>query len=307
MNVLGPVESAKLYLYDYKDASLPDADALSAIELVGFAGSDDFHTLGIAYDQDASTLYASNHAKAGGPRIEAFALDVDGRKAVHKGTIQHPLINGPNAMVPLGPGEFYVTNDHRFPSTTSRVLSKLETYLGAPLGTVVHVKLSPDGRVQARVVARVPMANGIEVLNSTMVAVSATNRASVYLFDAASDRSLTFRSRIHVPFLPDNLSLSRGKLLIAGHPHSPSLVRFTETRHVCNDAAELARATAEMKAYCETGSAPSWVAEWSEEGGLKSLYVDTEYPSSATAVKDAKRGVGIVAGLYAKGLLVWRE
>ena len=307
----GPVDSAELYLYDYKDGSLADSEALRRIETVGFAGSADFHTLGIAYEPETSTLYATNHARAGGARIEVFDLDLDGLRAVHTGSLQHPLLHAPNAIKALGAGELYVTNDHRFPAATWGLLSRLETMLGPPLGSVVHVKLSPGGGgvEEARVVARVPFANGVELLNSSTLAVSATNRAAVYLLDVAGDGSLAFRSQIRLPFLPDNLSLTRGgTLLIAGHAHLPSIARFTATRHVCNDAAELARATDDMRRYCETeAAAPSWVAEWSEADGLRSVYVETEYPSSATAARDDGRGVGIVAGLYAKGLLVWRE
>jgi hypothetical protein len=87
----------------------------------------------------------------------------------------------------------------------------------------------------------------------------------------------------------------------------PSLTKFTTTRHICNDAGELAKADDEMKQYCTTAKATSWVAEWSEKDGLKNLYVGTEYPTSATAARDPKRGVGIISGLYAKGILVWRD
>jgi arylesterase/paraoxonase len=32
-----------------------------------------------------------------------------------------------------------------------------------------------------------------------------------------------------------------------------------------------------------------------------------EFATGSTAVRDVERGVGIVSGLYEKGLLVWRE
>jgi hypothetical protein len=51
--------------------------------------------------------------------------------------------------------------------------------------------------------------------------------------------------------------------------------------------------------------ATSWTAEWSDSDGLKNLYVDTEYPSSSTVVK--AQGIGIIVGLYAKGIFVWRD
>ncbi|KYK57629.1 Six-bladed beta-propeller, TolB-like protein [Drechmeria coniospora] len=299
----GPVAAAGLYVYDYKVAA--DEDALRSIELVNFTTAADFHTLGMAYDKTTSTLYVSNHAKAG-PRIETFKLSIGELTATHTRTIQHTLINGPNAIALINSDEFYVSNDHYFTATWSKALSKVETYLALPLGTVVHVK-THGGETRASVVARLPFANGIEILNSTTVAVASTSGSVVNLYDARRDGSLTYRSRIRVPFLPDNMSLSGGKLLIAGHPHPPALTKFTETRRICNDPDALEEASSEMKEYCAVGNAPSAVAEWSESTGLRMLYLDTLYPTSATAVRDVNRGVGIVSGLYAKGVLVWRN
>ncbi|RYO81190.1 hypothetical protein DL762_007259 [Monosporascus cannonballus] len=323
-----PVPGADIYIYDYKSASTPDSEALQRVELVGFPGGSDLHTLGMAFDEATSTLFVSNHAKAG-PRIEVFKLEANALKATHVRTVSHPLIHGPNSIALASSEELLVTNDHAIPATRSKFLSMLETYLAPPTGTVVHVDLGGAG-IEADVMARVPFANGIEILNATTVAVASTSRGAVYLYTmtprslpsssqpndgrVAQKRTpeLTYASRIRVPFMPDNLSLSRSKtgrtkLIIAGHAHPPSLTRFTATRHICNDPAELARADPETAWYCETATAPSWVSEWSEEDGLRDLYVGTEYPSSATAARDADRGVGIVAGLYAKGLLVWRE
>lgn len=263
----------------------------------------------MAYDEESSTLFAANHAAAG-PRIEVFSLDLDRLVATHAGTIQHPLIHGPNSMALVSSRELYVSNDHYFLARQSTLLARTESFLGLALGTVVHVKLSGDKPAdvqEARVVARAAFANGVEMLNSTAVAVASTSRSAVYLYERRPDGSLTYRSSVPVPFLPDNLSLHGGKLLIAGHPHFPSLVKFTVTRHVCNDASELAKADEAMRKYCTAGKATSWVAEWSEADGLKSLYTGTEYPTSVTAARDSKRGVGIISGLYAKGILVWRD
>ena len=298
---------AGFYAYDYsrKDASILDADALKKIKFQNFPIGQDIHPLGMAYDKATSTIFVCNHATAGS-RIEMFKLDVDAMTATHIRTLLHPLFRAPNAIAVMNGNEFYVTNDHHFPAGQSKILSQLETYLAAPTGTVVHVKLHKEG-LQARVVARVAYANGIEMLNGTTVAVASTNRAAVYLFTKLPDSTLKYHSQFRVPFMPDNLSVSAGKLLIAGHPHASSLFKFAETRYICNDPEELAKATAEMKEQCKTAVAASWVSEWSEKGGLRHLYAGTEYPTSATAARDAKRGVGIVAGLYAKGLMIWRE
>ena len=301
--------SASIYIYDYKNDAATDSAKLREIELANFPGVADFHTLGMAYDAATSTLFAVSHAKAG-PRIETFRLDVDKAVATHIDTIAHPLIRAPNAIALIDDKNFYVTNDHFFPASASKVLSLLETYLGLATGTVVRIRLTDGdaGEVQdAQIVARVPFANGIEVLNDTTIAVAATSRGAVYLYEPQDPGSLTYKAQIKLPFMPDNLSSSGGKLMIAGHPHAPSLTKFAETRHVCNDATELLSASAKLKEFCETGLATSWAAEWSESEGLRHLYVGTDYPSSATVVKDANLGMGIIAGLYAKGILVWRE
>ncbi|KAJ4184951.1 hypothetical protein NW755_008865 [Fusarium falciforme] len=301
----GEVTNADLWAYDYESASKPDAESLTRIKLTDFASAQDFHTLGLAFHKETSTLYVTNHAKAG-PRIELFKLDIASFTAKHIRTIEHPLIHAPNAIALISDKELYVTNAHYFTRAQSKFLSLLETYLSLPLGPVVHVSLQHP-EVKATVVARVPFANGIEVLNSSTVAVSSTSSGTVFLFNTPDKLTFENPTKIRVPFLPDNLSWANGKLLIAGHPFVPACNKFAETRHICNDPSELEAASPEMKEYCAKGEATSAVAEWSEEGGLKYLYSSTEYPTSTTAVKDAKRGVGIITGLYANGILVWRE
>ncbi|PHH60458.1 hypothetical protein CDD81_1633 [Ophiocordyceps australis] len=303
------MQGASLYLYDYKQDA-PRANQLQRFRLIDFAAGTDFHTLGLRFNPSTRHLYVVNHAQAG-PRIEVFRLDLGAVTATHLGSIQHPLLHAPNSMSLLGDDEMYVTNDHYFVAEKARYLSYMETYLGPPLATLVHIKLRHHTEVEAaQVVARVPFANGVAVVNATTVAVASTSRGSIHLFERAADASQTLhqRSRVALPFLADNLSRTRsGKLLVAGHGYPPALNKYTHTRHICNDEAKLAAAEQSVKEYCARGTAVSAVAEWSQEGGLRLLYFGDEYPSAATAVKDEGRGVGIVAGLYARGLFVWRD
>ncbi|KAI1632192.1 putative paraoxonase [Biscogniauxia mediterranea] len=308
----GPVPSAELYIYDYKNSEASDDEALKRLQFVDFEVQDDFHTLGMAYDEETSTLFAVSH-RHDQPAIEMFKLDLGAYTARHLGSIQHPLIHGPNSIALINGHELYVTNNHHFLIKDHPILNKLETYLGLPLGTVVHVDFSafitdPEhSSVRATVAARLPFANGIELLNATTVAVASSSRAAIYFYTIApsAPEKLTYASQLRVPFLPDNLSVAGdGRLMIAGHPHVPTLGKFTQTRHACNGPEGEEEARPE---YCAAPGAPSWVAEWTEEGGLRHLYAGTEYPSSATAARDARRGVGIVSGLYAKGIMVWRD
>ncbi|KAF5987203.1 serum paraoxonase/lactonase 3 [Fusarium bulbicola] len=297
--------NAELWAYDYTITDGPDAESLKRIKLPGFPHASDFHTLGMAFDLETSNLFVVSHAVAGS-RIELFNLDLGSLTASYIQTIQHPLINAPNSIASLNGQEFYVTNDHYITKKQSLVLSNLETYLGPPTGTVVQVCLK-DSDIDVKVVAWVPFANGIEILNSSTVAVASSSRAAIYMFNTSDATTFKETSRIKLPFLPDNLSRSGAKLMIAGHGNMPALAKFTQSRRFCNDPYEYERADPTIKESCGNLQAVSWVSEWSESEGLKHLYVDTEYPSSSTAVKDAEKGVGIISGLYAKGILIWRD
>ncbi|KAI8629759.1 putative paraoxonase [Xylariaceae sp. FL1651] len=313
-----PVSSGRLYIYNYKDTGATDDEALKQLTFVDFKHESDFHSLGMAYDESTSTLFVASH-RHDHPAIEMFKLDLSAYTATHLRSIQHPLVHGPNSIVLLNDHELYVTNNNHFLVRDHHLLNQLETYLGLPGGTIVHVDISPvlkdpTALVDANVVARVSFANGIEMLNDTTAVVASSGKATVYFFsvtkptDKASPPTFTLTSQVRMPFLPDNLSVSKdGALMIAGHPHMPTLGKFAKTRHICNAPEELAKADSEMQETCRTLAAPSWAARWTEEGGLENLYADVEYPSSATTARDSDRKMGIIAGLYAKGLLVWKE
>jgi arylesterase / paraoxonase len=266
----------------------------------------------MAFDEPSSTLFVANN-RHDGPRVDLFHLDLATLQARHIRSIAHPLIHGPNAITIRNSHELFLTNDHHFLMKNGRLLSQVETYLGLSLGTVVHVDISDPQTTKANKVARVAFANGIEIINDTTLAVASTSKTKVNLYTIVdgptpnSSPSLVYRSSIKTPFNVDNLSrTSDGRLLLAGHPHVPSLTKYAATRWICNDPAELAKADAPTQEYCETAQCGSWVSEWTETGGLKHLYADTQYPSSATAAYDPEYKVGIIAGLYGKGILVWR-
>ncbi|KAI0467150.1 putative paraoxonase [Xylaria cf. heliscus] len=313
-----PVESGGLYIFDYKDASASEDEALKQLEFVDFKFQSDFHSLGMAYEESTATLFVASH-RHDFPAVEMFKLDLEAYTATHLRSIQHPLIHSPNSIVLINDHEFYITNTNHFLIRDHPILNKVETNLGLRGGTVVHVDMSPvlkdpGASVQANIIKRVAFANGIELLNDTTAAVASTAHAKVYMFSISrptgspSVPKFTAASELRLPFGPDNLSVSKdGALLIAGHPHVPSLGKFSKTRHICNSAARLAKADAATRETCGTLAAPSWAARWTEDGGLETLYVDTEYPSSATAARDSDRKIGIISGLYAKGVLVWRE
>ncbi|OTA57525.1 putative paraoxonase [Hypoxylon sp. EC38] len=314
----GPVPSAGIFGYFYNDASAPDSESFRRFEIQGYEPGADFHTLGMAYDEASSTLFVANHRKDG-PTIEAFQLDLTAFTAKHFRTIRHSLLHAPNAIALLNGHELLVTNDHYFLSENHHTLSTLETYLGLPLGTVVHVDISslledPAGTVKTNVLARVPFANGITLLNETTVAVASTTKPGVYFYtitkpesDSTAPPTLTSKSLVKLPYFVDNIRVSRdGALYAAGHPHPPSLNKFSATRHKCNSP-DIATTDPAVQEECRNLIAPSWVTKWTEEKGVENLYVGTDFPTSCTAAFDSERKVGVVAGLYGKGIMVWRE
>ncbi|KAI4861103.1 calcium-dependent phosphotriesterase [Hypoxylon rubiginosum] len=319
----GPISGAEIYAYDYKDSDAPDSDSLKRFEILGYEPGSDLHTLGMEYHEETSTLFVANH-RSSGPVIEMFKLDFAALTARHFRTIRHPLLHGPNSLALINDHELLVTNDHHFLALENPMLAKMETYLNLPLGTVVHVDFSPilkdpTSAVNAKVAARFAFPNGIEILNATTVAVASTVKRAVYLYElvrpgpgndtsSSSSPALKYKSTIRFPFMVDNIqAASDGSLFAAGHPYPFTLEKFSHTRHLCNSPADLAAADPEARAYCETASSASWVSKWTEAGGVEHLYAGSEYPTSCTAAFDAGRNVGIVTGLYAKGILVWRE
>jgi len=308
---LTAIPHGQLFLYQYGSQKLSDEEAVVPIELVEFPEISSFHPLGIDYHQPSGTLFVCNHAYEGA-RIEVFSLDISANRpvATHKRTIVSPLLRTPNAIAALNDHEFYVTNDHYFRAKDFRWLALLESYGAIPGGSLAHVNLSPGnggangGDLEVRTVSRIPFANGVTLLNESRIAVASTTTPSVNLYDILPDRSVRLSGTIKVSFLPDNLSTDdRGVLLIAGHPHAPSMEKLIHSRLEC------VRAGGQDLSQCHrASSSPSWVAEWTELGGLKNLYVSrSEYGTSTTAARDASNKFGIITGLYEKGILVWKE
>ncbi|KAK8068477.1 hypothetical protein PG996_007589 [Apiospora saccharicola] len=313
-----PVPGAELYIWEY--AQLDDDKALTRLEIVDYAPGEDLHTLGLAFDEDTSSLFIANH-RHDGSRVDVFHLDFEDHTLRHAHSVQHPLIHGPNSILLVNSHEFYVTNDHYFLAKDHLIFSKLETFTSFPTGTLVHVDMlpllqDPASAANAEVVARLPFANGIELVNETTLAVASTNSASIRLYGVtpppagSNGRHPTLSpvARIPLGFLPDNLSKSSdGAIIVAGHPHAISLGKFAASRHICNSPEELAKTEPSAREVCDKMKAGSWVSQWTEAEGVKDLYVGTDYPTSSTAARDLGRKTGIISGLYAKGLLVWRD
>jgi arylesterase/paraoxonase len=209
----------------------------------------------------------------------------------------------------------YITNDHYFLSRYHPWLAKLETWLAPAIGNVIHFDITTS---TATHLDRVAFANGVVLLDDKTLAVASTTKLEVYIYHAPNNKdvagsnekpALYLKSTISIPFLPDNLSYDSHskKLLIAGHAHPFSMDPFAKSRDACHsERGESGVGPEEQKKACEIRTSTG-VAEWSEETGLKVLWLGDEFATGSTAVRDGKRGVGIVSGLFERGLLVWKE
>jgi hypothetical protein len=305
-----PDPDAELYAYRYGSD-----DSLVRIKVVGF--DDELRTIGFEYHEPSATLFVTNHLRQGGPRIEQFRLDLDTLTATHLRSLSHPLLNAPNSIAAQSATDFFVTNQHHFTPAKSRLLWFLETYLAPPIATVVHARILPSGELDAHVVVRQAYPNGIALTgNGSTLAVAATNKRLVNIYSVENPSgdsevahpTLRHESAIeNLPFMPDNLAVADdGALLIAGHPHLPSLNAYASSRYLCSRPENLAHAKAEDTSKCDVRAA-SWASEWTPQAGVRHIYSDWAYSTSASVVRSRERRFGIVAGLYARGILVWRD
>ncbi|KAH9868632.1 hypothetical protein J1614_007704 [Plenodomus biglobosus] len=296
-------DNGQILIYDYTTPGLSDSEALKPFKFINYNNAADLHPLGIEFDHETSTLYVINHSRNVGSVVEVFKVSIPEATATHVQTFKHELLHAPNAIHILGPGKLLITNDHHFRAAVSPLLSRIETFSGLPGGTIVYADLqNPE---ETKLLARVPFANGVKMLNSTTVAVASSSKPGIYFYSWSPEtRSLQFKNYVRTTVAADNLSVdSKGRLLVSGHPFAPGLMVVSKGRAKC----DLAGSEEEKKACGCT--APSWVAEWSEEGGLKELYKNDgrEFCSSSTFARDVGRGIGIVSGLYNSGIMVVRE
>jgi arylesterase / paraoxonase len=232
-------------------------------------------------------------------------LNEKGTSGIHKGTLKHPLISAPNSIWPISEHEILFTNDHRWTGLKNPILSKVEDLALIPGGSLVYFNLKTN---EAKKLWDIPFANGVVALNNTHIAVASTTRPAVTVFQMDQrTKTVTLKQTLWPVFWADNLSVdSSGKLLIAGHPQ-PFMVQKVAQENQFYDIDGTNEA--DLLPSSERPRAPSWVAEWdgNVEGKLRNLFVGHEYGCSTSAVRDLKRGLGFVGGLYEKGILMWKE
>ncbi|KAF3047831.1 hypothetical protein E8E11_009215 [Didymella keratinophila] len=247
------IDNAGIYIYDYATPGLDDTARLKQLTI----DEPDLHPLGLAFGASTSTLYVVNHARQRGSHIMILNVDISTSASTLVARFTHPLLHTPNSIEVIDKHELYVTNDHYIRAATFSILSKVETFSGAPGGTVVYV----DTRFpkKAKVVTRVPFANGVAFVNSTTLAVASSSKSGLYLFDVRQDHDLRLSQIVRTPAAVDNLSVdNQGRVLMAGHPFAPALMKVSQGRAACVPHGDI-----QEREACKC-TAPSWVAEWTE-------------------------------------------
>jgi hypothetical protein len=341
--VMGPLRDpnphGSLWVYS------PDAGARpSRITLQGYPEAHDFHPLGLdiwptGEGGGPSNLFVVNHARAR-TVIEQFTMyPSTPTTATWVRTLTHRAFVAPNALALTSPTSFYVSNDHlmtrRLPGPLGRVLPLVETLLALPLGWLAHVSLDADAPADTNtntntttppaptlthtiVAAGIPFANGVALSpDGRLLALASTTLQHVALFSRdPTTHALSRTHTIPLPFSVDNIRFDDdGVLLVAGHPHFPSLVRVAANASsvapswvmaVSQRAPPLVTLPkaydvhAPVSASARAPTVPSHDAEtlFQSEGSV--------FSTSSTGLRDARTGTLYVTGLYEDGLLICR-
>jgi len=184
------------------------------------------HGIGLWLDEDGRTaLFVVNHPP-GGHFVEIF--DLKENRLVHRESISDPLMHSPNDVVPVGPGSFYVTNDH---GNTSKSGRTLEDYLRLARSYVLFY----DGTNFRKVAGDLKYANGINLsLDGKTIYVAATVGRRIVLYDRdLQNGDLTYRDEINLATGVDNIDVDEeGNLWVGAHPKLLTFVKYSKNPDV---------------------------------------------------------------------------
>jgi len=192
----------------------------------------------------------------------------------------------------------------------------LESVTMMPLGTVIHLDFAM-GELRTSTVAKgIPFANGVALSpDRKEVAIVACSSANVHLYSLEENGgvSLKYKTAVKMPFSADNIDYTHdGRLIVAGHPYFPGLVKFSkgEADKAPSWVVEIANRTLtgvtkgeddKQSPYPITKRAPSH-----KDYSVQTLFMSdgSVYPSSSTGLWDLEAGRLFTTGLYADGILV---
>ena len=98
------------------------------------------HAVNHLPDPDTSS---GNHARS---QIEIFHHKLGSDSARHVRSVRHPLIRVPNDILSLGPGEFYVTNDHKYRQGLKRTFEILWMGSMSHITETIHVRVDIESK-----------------------------------------------------------------------------------------------------------------------------------------------------------------
>ncbi|KAJ2916625.1 hypothetical protein MD484_g3784, partial [Candolleomyces efflorescens] len=337
--VMGPLRdpNPRGSLWVYNPASLSERPQPKRITLQGYPEGHDFHPLGFelwpSYAGNSSNLYVINHARER-TFIEQFVMNPSNPTvAKHVRTISSPYFVSPNSVALTSPDSFYVTNDHlvtrRWP-IIGPVVPLLESGFTLPLAFISHVTLKPPSaeptasEVESHTFAAkfIPFPNGISLSsNGRQIAVASSSLGRVFFYSRdPKTNALTLQRRktVTVPFAPDNVCFTEGEtaegkeeLLVAGHPHFPSLIDLSKNITGATSGSWIisvipTKSKDNDQKVFDTQAAFSASQLVSTRPGytLKTLFQsngDAEnggFVSSSTGIRDPDTGALYVSGLY---------
>lgn len=165
-------------------------------------------------------LFVISHPPDGTHSVEIFEQQADGRFA-HIGTVRDPLLLSPNAIVAVGPQQFYVANDKGATHFFDRMR---EFVFRSGLSTVVYfdgsaMQVAADGLKSA--VGMGLSSDGLRLY----VAETLGRRVSVFTRNPGSGE-LRLNGRIALDGAPDNVNIDgEGTVWIAMHARLLDLIR----------------------------------------------------------------------------------
>ncbi len=207
------------------DLNATEPSAVAALT----SAPDDFrpHGLSLFTAVDGSQrLFVISHPPDKPHTVEIFERATDSRFA-HIETIHNPWLLDPNAIVAVGPRQFYVVNFFGEPPGFRRVV---EFLFRRALASIAHY----DGDVMRAVADPVALGAGIAASadgGRVYVSEANTHRLRVYSRDSATG-DLELYQNVKIFTAGDNLNVAEdGGIWVAGHPKVLRLIRhFRDSR-----------------------------------------------------------------------------
>jgi len=216
-----------------------------------------FRPLGISLyvpQQGPRRLFVINRAVSGPHSIEIFEQTTTGAFASVE-SIRDPLLLSPNAIVAVGPKQFYVANDTGLEGPIARLL---ELLFRRARSTVVYY----DGDHMNIAATRMQMATGIAAsADARTVYVSEAAGRRLHIFDRNGDTgALRTREVVALRTTPDNLNVADdGSVWIAAHPRMLAILRNLSDASV--------RSPTQVLKFTPTASGDARVSEIYLNGG----------------------------------------